>query len=72
MPLPAAEHLGGPATPEELPVNAELLHVISEALPSSRKVYKGGSLHPDLRVPMREIELHPSAAEPPLTVYDSS
>jgi phosphomethylpyrimidine synthase len=53
-------------------VNAELLHVISEALPASRKVYKSGSLHGELRVPMREIELHPSAGEAPLTVYDSS
>ena len=53
-------------------MNAELLHVISEALPASRKVYQSGSLHRDLRVPMRAIELHPSAGEAPLTVYDSS
>jgi phosphomethylpyrimidine synthase len=52
-------------------VNAQL-HVVSEALPGSRKVYYSGALHPDLRVPMREIELQPSAAEPPLTVYDPS
>jgi phosphomethylpyrimidine synthase len=52
-------------------VNAQL-RVVSEALPASRKVYRSGSLHRDLRVPMREIELHPSAAEPPLTVYDPS
>ncbi len=52
-------------------MNAQL-HVVSEPLPASRKVYRSGTLHRDLRVPMREIELHPSAAEPPLTVYDPS
>jgi len=53
-------------------VNAQLMQVVSEPLPASRKVYQPGSLHPGLRVPMREIELHPSAGEEPLTVYDSS
>jgi phosphomethylpyrimidine synthase len=53
-------------------VNAQLLHVVSESLPASRKIYRAGVLHADLRVPMREIQLHPSAAEPPLTVYDTS
>lgn len=41
-------------------------------LPASRKIYVNGSLHPDLRVPMREIATHPTAGEPPLPVYDSS
>ncbi|TJW81743.1 MAG: phosphomethylpyrimidine synthase ThiC, partial [Mesorhizobium sp.] len=40
--------------------------------PASRKVYKPGEIHPEIRVPMREIALHPSAGEPPVTVYDSS
>ena len=53
-------------------MNAQLLQVVSEPLPASRKVYKCGSLHAGLRVPMREIELHPSAGEAPLTVYDPS
>jgi len=53
-------------------VNAQLMHVVSEALPASRKVYLRGSLHRDLAVPVRQIELHPSAGEPPLMVYDSS
>jgi phosphomethylpyrimidine synthase len=53
-------------------VNAQLMQVVSEPLPASRKVYQPGSLHAELRVPMREIELHPSAGEPPLRVYDSS
>ncbi len=41
-------------------------------LPASRKVYKPGDIHPDIRVPMREIVLHPTSGEPPVTVYDSS
>jgi phosphomethylpyrimidine synthase len=53
-------------------MNAQLMPVVSESFPSSRKVYRGGRLHEGLRVPMREIELHPSAGEPPLAVYDSS
>jgi len=53
-------------------VNAQLLHVVAESLPASRKIYHAGLLHAGLRVPMRQIELHPSSAEPPLTVYDTS
>ncbi|RII38122.1 phosphomethylpyrimidine synthase ThiC [Pseudooceanicola sediminis] len=41
-------------------------------LPASRKVWHAGVLHPEIRVPMREIDLHPSAGEPPVPVYDSS
>jgi len=48
------------------------LQVAQEALPASRKVYKAGELHKNLRVPMREITLHPSSGEAPVTVYDSS
>jgi phosphomethylpyrimidine synthase len=48
------------------------LQIVSEPLPASRKVYKTGVIHPGIRVPMREITLHPSAKEPPLIVYDSS
>jgi phosphomethylpyrimidine synthase len=53
-------------------MNAQSWHVVSESFPASRKVYRPGRLHPDLRVPMREIALHPSSGEPPLTVYDPS
>jgi phosphomethylpyrimidine synthase len=42
------------------------------ALPASRKVYRSGTLHTQIRVPMREVALHPTAGEPPVTVYDSS
>lgn len=41
-------------------------------LPASNKVYQSGRLHPQLRVPHREIATHPSAGEPPLPVYDTS
>jgi phosphomethylpyrimidine synthase len=44
--------------------------VTTGPLPASRKVYVAGDLHPDIRVPVREIDLHPSANEPPLPVYD--
>src|SRR5581483_3334735 len=51
----------------------------SEALPNSTKVYVPGEIHPDLRVPMREIEVTPTksytgAVEPnaPVRVYDCS
>ena len=38
----------------------------------SAKVYVSGELFPDIRVPFREVALHPSANEPPVTLYDSS
>lgn len=53
-------------------MNATALTVSVGALPASSKVHKRGTIHADLRVPMREIALHPSAGEPPVTVYDSS
>ena len=54
----------------------------ADSFPASSKKYVPGVLHPDLRVPMREISLTPpkpangktgqSAAAPKLTVYDTS
>ena len=41
-------------------------------LPASRKIHTPGRLYPDLRVPCREIALHPSAGEGPVRVYDAS
>src|SRR5438552_1261067 len=38
----------------------------------SRKVYVAGELFPDIRVPFREVAVHPSANEPPVTIYDPS
>jgi phosphomethylpyrimidine synthase len=53
-------------------MNAVSLPVTSEPLRASRKIHRPGIMHPQLRVPMREIALHPSANEPPLIVYDAS
>ncbi len=44
--------------------------VTTGPLPSSRKVYVAGDIHPDIRVPVREIDLHATANEPPIPVYD--
>ncbi len=46
--------------------------VSTGALPASRKIYIAGKLYPQIRVPMREIDLHPTAGEPPVAVYDPS
>jgi phosphomethylpyrimidine synthase len=44
--------------------------VTTGPLPASRKVYTSPA--PGLAVPHREIDLHPSANEPPVRVYDTS
>ncbi|TLD68857.1 phosphomethylpyrimidine synthase ThiC [Phragmitibacter flavus] len=51
----------------------------SEQLPNSRRVYVEGQLHPEIRVPMREITQSPTKAfngnleeNPPVRVYDCS
>ena len=46
--------------------------VTTGPLPSSRKVYTHPLADPTLAVPRREIDLHPSANEPPVPVYDTS
>ncbi|WP_119461118.1 phosphomethylpyrimidine synthase ThiC [Rhodospirillaceae bacterium SYSU D60014] len=53
-------------------MNAVTPTVTAGPLPASRKTYQAGAIHPDLRVPMRAISLHPTAGEPPVIVYDSS
>jgi len=53
-------------------MNAISPKITTGPLPASRKIYKTGTMHPDILVPMREIELNPSAMEPPVVVYDSS
>ncbi|MGH7024348.1 MAG: phosphomethylpyrimidine synthase ThiC, partial [Caulobacteraceae bacterium] len=53
----------------ETPITAQ---IPTGERPGSRKVYQAGDLHPCLRVPFREIAVHPSAGEPPLTLYDPS
>ena len=46
--------------------------VSTGALPASTKIHVPGSVHPEIRVAMREIALEPSSGEPPLRVYDAS
>ncbi|HEY3814837.1 MAG TPA: phosphomethylpyrimidine synthase ThiC [Caulobacteraceae bacterium] len=53
-------------------VHKPLVTVIAEPIPGSKKVYQPGVVHRDIRVPFREVALHPSANEPPVTLYDAS
>ncbi|MCY6381205.1 phosphomethylpyrimidine synthase ThiC [Hoeflea prorocentri] len=53
-------------------MNAETPNITHGPLPASRKIYSAGTLHEQIRVPLREIALHPTAGEPPVRVYDSS
>jgi phosphomethylpyrimidine synthase len=46
--------------------------ITAGAIPGSRKVYVEGTKHEGLRVPFREVALHPSANEPPVRLYDPS
>ncbi len=56
----------------DIPSHLEQLRVTTGPLPASTKVHVAGRLHPDIRVPLREIALDPSADEPPVRVYDTS
>ena len=51
----------------------------SEQLPNSKKIYVAGAFHPDVRVPMREIQVTPTTSytgvvtpNDPVRVYDCS
>ncbi|MDZ4310495.1 MAG: phosphomethylpyrimidine synthase ThiC [Cypionkella sp.] len=58
---------------DPIPTAATTVPVVTTgALPASSKVHLPGAIFPDLRVPMRQIAVHPSAGEPPVMVYDSS
>jgi phosphomethylpyrimidine synthase len=46
--------------------------IVKGERPGSHKVYVAGELFPDIRVPFREVPVHESAGEPPVTIYDSS
>src|SRR5450432_3314482 len=52
--------------------NVAVPKVTTGALPASRKVYSQPAAAPDLRVPVREIVLEPSAEEPNVHVYDTT
>jgi len=60
-------------------VPGEAAPITRTPFPKSSKVYVPGTLHPDVRVPMREIALAPTRLRdgsleynPPVTVYDTS
>lgn len=46
--------------------------VTTGPLPASTKIFLPGDIHPDIRVPLRQIALHPTSGEPPVNVYDAS
>src|SRR5438874_959482 len=55
------------------------VHSVQNPLPNSRKVFVAGKLHPDIRVPFREISLAPTKTmsgeievNAPVPVYDTS
>ncbi|MCX7354957.1 MAG: phosphomethylpyrimidine synthase ThiC [Alphaproteobacteria bacterium] len=56
--------------PDQAPL--QTLSVSTGPLPASRKILIQGTLHPDVKVAMREIDLEASAKEPPVRVYDPS
>ncbi|MCQ0989282.1 phosphomethylpyrimidine synthase ThiC [Jiella marina] len=53
-------------------MNAVTPIVTAGPLQASRKIYLSGTAYPEIAVPLREIAVHPTAGEPPVTVYDSS
>ena len=52
--------------------NKPSFQVTTGSIPGSRKIYVAGERHKDLRVPFREVALHPSANEAPVKLYDPS
>ncbi len=46
--------------------------ITTDPLPASTRIYIPGEIHPAIRVPMRQIAVHPTAGEPPVSVYDTS
>jgi phosphomethylpyrimidine synthase len=56
----------------DIPSHLDTPGVTTGPLPASRKIHVAGRLHPDIRVPLREIALEASANEPPVRVYDTT
>jgi phosphomethylpyrimidine synthase len=54
------------------PRNLQPFRVTTGPLPASQKLYSPAPGFPDVRVPYREIALHPTAKEPPIRVYDTT
>jgi phosphomethylpyrimidine synthase len=55
-----------------LDVRPEKSEIPTGERPGGRKVYVAGELFPEIRVPFREVAVHPTANEPPVTMYDPS
>ncbi len=53
-------------------VHAKPAAVTTGPIIGSRKVFSSPADRPDIAVPFREIDLHPTANEPPLRLYDTS
>ncbi|MDR3520616.1 MAG: phosphomethylpyrimidine synthase ThiC [Acidocella sp.] len=47
-------------------------HVTTGPIIGSCKIFSSPPCRPDIRVPFREVALHPTAQEPPLHLYDTS
>ncbi|HVY90661.1 MAG TPA: phosphomethylpyrimidine synthase ThiC [Hyphomonadaceae bacterium] len=54
------------------PKSLEPFKVTTGPLPASQKLYSAAPGFPDVRVPYREIAVHPSANEPAVRVYDTT
>jgi len=54
------------------PRKLQPFRVTTGPLPASQKLYSPAPGFPDVRVPYREIALHPTAKEPPIRVYDTT
>src|SRR6266478_4403255 len=59
--------------------SVDSIHSVEKSLPNSQKIFVAGKLHPDLRVPFREISLAPTKTmngeievNEPVRVYDTS
>src|SRR5947207_12169159 len=59
--------------------SVDSVHSVRKSLPNSQKIFVAGKLHPDLRVPFREISLAPTKTmngeievNEPVRVYDTS
>lgn len=52
--------------------DVKALTVTTGPIAGSRKIYVASERFPEVKVPLREIALNPSAEEPPVVVYDCS
>ena len=56
----------------QLPIKDAIGAIPTGERPGSRKVYQAGALFPDIRVPFREVAVHPSANVPTPTPRSTS